>query len=247
MTLKIAKIFIVVFTVILFCGAVYIGMRNISYFNVTEVETGYIGPVSAFSPDLDRIIGPLKGLNIFEINVNQLRSQIESFGGVESVMIKRFFPGKLKITITFTDYAVRNYFTKDDITYYFLADKNSIVEVDKNTFDFFSPLLAVELNSDYGLMLLKWGTDTGFSQMVELSKLLANNTLINYAKYVNTNSNEFGCFILEMNSVFSELSIQDPVKQDRLLEVLNIIIRNYVETSGTQNYDLYSNALVKRV
>lgn len=246
MTLKIAKLFIVIFTVILFLGAVYVGMRNLSYFDISDVETTFVGPVGSVSPYLDRIIGPLKGLNIFEVNANQLRGQIKAFGGIKNVLIKRYFPGKLKITIEFIDYAVRNYFSLDDVTYYFLSDKEKIVEVDKDTYDFFSPLVEVELNSDYGLMLLKWGVDEGFSQMTELAKALFNNTLINYAKYDNNNSNEFGCLVLSMSTAHAEVNILDPVKQDRLLDALNIVIKNYSETKQNQKYDLYSNAFIKR-
>lgn len=246
MTLKIAKVFIVIFTVFLFLGAVYIGIRNISYFDIHEIELSFVGPVSNSSPDVERIVGPLKGLNIFEVNSNQLRNQLQSFGGVESVYIERIFPGKLKITVNFFDYKVRLFCQTEDNIKYYLADKNIFQEIDKSTFDFYAPLLAVEIDKSCASMLEKWGINTGFSQMVELADILFNNTLINYAKYVNNNVNDFGCFFLNLPAVHAELSVQDPVKQDRLLEVINIVIKNYEDTSVVHEYDLYSNALIKR-
>lgn len=245
MTLKTAKVLVVIFTVALVACAAYIGMRNLSYFEITDINVSLTGPVFSLPSQMERVIHPLKGLNIFEISVSQLRATLQSFEGVSSVYIKRFYPGKIDITINFTPCTARCYFTEGTDTYYFLSDKYCMSEVGFETFELFDSLVAVELIPEYGFLILKWGVDTGFRQMIELAGILYQNSLISRVKYDNTSSNEFGNMILEFDAISTVLCVQEPVKPERLTEAINMIVRNRSDDAPSR-YDLYSNALVKR-
>lgn len=261
----IEKILLIAVIVLLFAGF-YIAIRNIDFFNVQEVDVSVSGPVTFVSVEMQRLINPLKGRNIFEIGVGRLKKTLAAFDGVRAVSIKRFYPNKLIIKVDYEDITLKAYSIQEtstnntsgqaQISYYFIhnsaqmgeSQQSQIVleQVGEATWQAFDKLEVVELNPAYAQMMMKWGCDQGFKAMVNLAEHLTNNNLITSMKYDNNNGNEFGRLAIGISSLNSTLYVRDLVDAERLDEALEIISNQFSAGGATVVYDLYANTLVKR-
>lgn len=240
------KILLVLVLVLIVAGAV-IALRNIDFFNIEEIDVSVSGPVTNVPADMQRIINPLKGLNIFEVSLGKIRKSLEAFDGVKSVKISRFYPDKLIIDIEYDDVALRSYSISDDgvITYYFIHD--DILEVvGQDTWESFDKLAVVEINPAYAQMIIKWGSDEGFRAMVAMGQHLAGYNLITNMKYDNNMGNEFGRLVIDISSLNSVLYVREQVSVRRLDEMLEIISSQFSAGGASVVYDLYANTWVKR-
>ena len=240
------KILLVLVLVLIIAGA-YIAVRNIDFFNVKEIDVTVTGPVSGVPADMQRILNPLKGMNIFEINLRSLRRQLESFDGVRSVNAKRFFPDKLIMDIEYNDIALKAYCVSEegDVTCYFIHD-DILETVGSDTWESFDKLGTVEINPAYAQMIQKWGSDEGFRAMVEMGQHLSAGNLILYMKYDNNMGNEFGRLVIDIPALNSILHVREQVSGKRLDEMLEIISSQFSAGGAPVVYDLYANTWVKR-
>lgn len=238
---------LLVLIIILLAAGVYVALRNIDFFNVGEIDVSVSGPVTSVSTDMQRIINPLKGRNIFEINLRSLKKTLLAFDGVREVRIRRYYPSKLIIEIDYNDMSLKAFTLSEEseVVYYFIHD-DVLEEVKQTTWDAFDKLATVELHPAYAQMVMKWGSDQGFKSMVSLAEHLANNNLITSMKYDNNNGNEFGRLVIGISSLNSTLFVRELVSVQRLDEALEIISSQFSAGGETVVYDLYANTLVKR-
>lgn len=238
---------LLVIMILLLIGGVYVGLRNIDFFNVEEVDISVSGPVTNVSVDMQRLIMPLKGRNILEVNVRSLQKDLASFDGVKEVHVKRYWPSRLIIEVIYNDIALRSFSVSDtnEVSYYFIYG-NTLEEVSSQTWESFDKLGCVELNPAYAQMVQKWGSDEGFSDMVRIAEHLSSNNLISSMKYTNNNGSAFGRLAVEMSSLNVMLYIREYVSQNRLDETLAIIGEQFSAPGVDVVYDLYANTLVKR-
>ena len=236
--------------IVLLAAGVYVALRNIDFFNVEEIDVSVSGPVTYVSTDMQRIINPLKGRNIFEINIAGLRKTLEAFDGVREAKIRRFYPGKLIIDIQYNEmslkaYCVDNQDQDTPVSFFFIHD-GVLETVGRNTWEEFDKLASVELNPAYAQMVMKWGSDNGFRDMVALAEHLADNNLITSMKYDNNNGNEFGRLVIVISSLNATLFVRELVGVQRLDEALEVISSQFSAGGAAVVYDLYANTLVKR-
>ena len=238
---------LLVLIIILLAAGIYVALRNIDFFNVGEIDVSVSGPVTSVSTDMQRILNPLKGRNIFEINLRSLKKTLLAFDGVREVKIRRYYPSKLIIEIDYNNMSLKAFTLSEesDVVYYFIHD-DVLEEVKQTTWDAFDKLAVVELNPAYAQMVMKWGSDQGFKSMVSLAEHLANNNLITSMKYDNNNGNEFGRLVIGISSLNSTLFVRELVSVQRLDEALEIISSQFSAGGETVVYDLYANTLVKR-
>ncbi len=240
------KILLVLVLVLVLAGA-YIALRNIDLFNVKEIDVTVTGPVSGVPADMQRILNPLKGMNIFEVNLRKLRRQLEAFDGVKSVKARRFYPDKLILDIEYEDIALKAYCVSEDgeATWFFIHD-DVLETVGADTWESFDKLGTVEINPAYAQMIQKWGSDDGFRTMVEMARHLASGNLILYMKYDNNMGNEFGRLVIDIPALNSVLHVREQVSGKRLDEMLEIISSQFSAGGAPVVYDLYANTWVKR-
>ena len=241
---------LLVLIIVLLAAGIYVALRNIDFFNVEEIDVSVSGPVTSVSTDMQRIINPLKGRNIFEISLRSLKKTLLAFDGVKEVRIRRYYPGKLIIQIDYNDMSLKAFTLSDqgenpDVVYYFIHD-DILEEVKQTTWEAFDRLASVELHPAYAQMIMKWGSDQGFKSMVALAEHLANNNLITSMKYDNNNGNEFGRLVIGISSLNSTLFVRELISVQRLDEALEIISSQFSAGGETVVYDLYANTLVKR-
>lgn len=246
MNLKKIEWILILILILLLAVGVYFGLRNLSFFNVKNVNVTLTGPVSEIRPDIQRILNPLKGLNIFEISTSKLEKSLCSFAEVESVTVKRFYPDTLDITINYSNLKLKAYCIEEQEVTYFFIKEDSLVQTNQQTWNEFDKLGCVELNPAYAQMILKWGEDSGFKSMVPMVEYLASNNLITSIKYDNNNGSEFGRLVLWLPSLNVQLYVREVVSTQRLDEALTVIAQMSSTTGEVVIFDLYSMSLVKR-
>jgi hypothetical protein len=246
MNLKRVEWILVVFLILLVAVGVYVALRNLSFFNVKTINVTLTGPVSEVRPDMQRILNPLKGLNIFEISTKKLEKNLSSFDEVESVTVKRFYPDTLEITINYSNLRLKAYCVDgDEITYFFIKE-DELIQTSEETWSDFDQLGCVELNPAYAQMVLKWGEDSGFKSMVPMVEYLTTNNLITSIKYDNNNGSEFGRLVLWLPAFNVQLYVREVVSTQRLEEALSVIAQQSSASGEVVIFDLYSMNLVKR-
>ncbi len=237
---------LVLFLILLVAVGVIIALRNLSFFNVKTINVTLSGPVSEIRPDLQRIINPLKGMNIFEISTRKLEKSLSAFDEVESVTVKRFYPDTLEITINYSNLRLKAYSVDgNEVTYYFIK-ATELIQTSKETWSEFDQLGCVELNPAYAQMILKWGEDSAFQSMVPMVEYLASNNLITSIKYDNNNGSEFGRLVLWLPAFNVQLYVREIVSTQRLEEALSVIAQQSSASEEVVIFDLYSMNLVKR-
>lgn len=242
----IEKILMVAVLVLLVAGIV-LGLRNIDFFNIEEVEISVYGPVTNPNADMMRLINPVKGRNIFEVNITSLRRSLEAFNGVKSVKVTRYFPDRMIIEVTYEDIRLKAFSVSDDgtATCYFIYD-DKLEEITTQTWEEFDKLSSVELNPAYARMVQKHGADAGFRSMASLAEHLASNNLITSMKYDNNNGSDFGRLAITVSSLNAVLNVRELVGFQRLDEALDLVLGQFSANGSMVVYDLYANTLVKR-
>ncbi len=238
---------LLIIIVVLIIGGAYMALRYIDFFNVEEVDVSVSGPVTNVSVDMQRLINPIKGMNIFELNLSSLEKELAAFDGVKAVKAKRYYPDKVIIQIDYNDITLRAYSIGEgeNITYYFIHE-DIIDEVSAETWNSFDKLAVVEMNPAYAQMIMKWGADEGFRSMVELAEHLSSNNLITSIKYDNNNGSDFGRLAIELSTLNSVLYVRELVSEKRLDEALEMVSSQFSAGGAVVVYDLYANTLVKR-
>ena len=233
--------------IILLIAGTYVAVRNIGFFRIEGIDVSVSGPVTNVSADMQRIINPVKGMNIFEVNLASLRKSLEAFDGVKEVKIKRYFPDRLIVEISYNEISLKAFSVDEgkNVNYYFIHE-DVLDEVSEATWTEFDKLGVIELNPAYANMISKWGSDSGFASMVVLAEHLSGNNLITSMKYDNNNGNDFGRLVVDLPPLNSTLHIKELVSVQALDEALEYISNHLSAGGAAVVYDLYANALVKR-
>lgn len=238
---KIKTFFITLIVLFVFFGALYFGIRSISYFDIRKFEINVSGPVTEPSNEVLRIVQPCKGKNIFAVSLPELKDKLKNCFGVKNVKISRFYPDKLIVDLEFCSYLTKI----ESGGKYYVADNTSLFEVEKQTFDSFSGVRKAEIDSDYCVFLEKWGYDEGFFRAATLISDIKSN-LITLIKYDNNNGNEFGRLVLELEALGVQLYVCEAVSAQRVDEAIEVLREAIKVPEKNTRYDLYSDSLIKR-
>jgi len=229
------KIGFVIILVLIAAVAVYIGLCNMSYFTIREVEYSATGSGYSVASDVQNVITTIRGQNLFRFRVSDTEAALMKCEGVSSVEVKKYFPDKVIVKVHYSGFLIR-VLTEEG---YYLADGEKMIKVSEEKFNSYPMLNKVEMADGYASFIVKWGYEEGFVQMLELTRQIDAKSLITNIKYDNNNSNRFGRLFIETSSPDAELCVREPVTYQRLEEALEYLVDDGI-------YDLYANALVKR-
>lgn len=215
--------------------AVYVGLCNISYFAIKEVEYSATGSGYNVATDVQNVVSGIRGQNLFRFNVSATESELMKCEGVSSVEVEKYFPDKVIVKVHYAGFLIR---VRTEEAYY-LADSEKMIRVSEEKYFSYPSLNEVEMADGYASFIVKWGYEEGFVQMLELARQIDAKSLITGIKYDNNNSNRFGRLIVMMSSPDAELCIREPVTYQRFEQAIEYLVEDGI-------YDLYANALVKR-
>lgn len=238
---KVMRIIIGVLVVFVLSGALFYTLTNLDFFTIRAIEINTSGPVTNTTSQVYRILTPLKGKNIFSVQLGKIRNDILQTEAVRDTRIRRYFPDRLIVDIYYKDYLAR--VTVDDRFYF--AGSNGLLEVSKDVWEAYSLVRPVELDDQYARFLAKWGYDEGFFKALELVSGIEC-SLISNILYDNNNGNDFGRLIIDLKALGVKLYICENVTPQRADEAIEIIRSEISVPEGSVRYDLYSGTLVRR-
>lgn len=235
------KILIAVIVVLITVGAVYWTMRSISFFDISDIQIISHGQVTKTTSEVSRIIQPLKGQNIFEVNTSALKAKILETSGVSAVEIKRYYPSTVQIEIEYTKYLAKIECSGK----FYLADDQKLTQITNDVYAAYTDVNSVEIDSDYCRFLSEWGYDEGFFKLVQMLSNVSS-SLISSIKYDNNNGNDFGRLILELKALGVQLYVCEPVTSQRIEEAIEILKSQISVPENNSRYDLFSGSLINR-
>ena len=105
--MKTAEKLVLALIFVLLIAGVFVALMYLDFLDVKEIDATVHGPVSKVSIEMQRILNPLKGRNILEINLRSLKKALLSFDGVSDVQVRRYYPDKLILDITYSDISLK--------------------------------------------------------------------------------------------------------------------------------------------
>ena len=245
--MKTAEKLVLALIFVLLIAGVFVALRYLDFLDVKEIDATVHGPVSKVSIEMQRILNPLKGRNILEINQRSLKKALLSFDGVSDVQVRRYYPDKLILDITYSDISLKCYsFQEDGSPLFYFCHDGILEQVGQETWDAFDMLTIVELNPAYAQKTVKWGCDQGFILMVNLTEHLTENNLITSMKYDNNNGDDFGRLVIDLPSLDSTLYVRELVSENRLSEALDFISSQFSAGDANVVFDIYADSISKR-
>lgn len=237
----------------------WFSLRYIPWFTVTEVKIEVEQNISVPS-GVNRILNPIKGMNLFEIKPNQLEKTLEAQSVVAQASVTRRIPGTLKVTLTLVSPAVLIASVEETtVQNLYMEQDGSLITLPPEDFQLFAgKLFVVQITPSYASYLERYGIDASFRTVLTLVDELTHvsneqNNLITMIKYDNNGTDQFGRMVLEIPSCIAQLWVREAVSPERITAAVGIIKQEYdrdmlgfLNTGGARRYDLYADALVKR-
>ena len=112
--------------------------------------------------------------------------------------------------------------------------------------------VTIEVPPFYARMMVRYGVDDSFLQVMELAKSLeGKTTLITTIKYDNNSSNSFGKMVLELSSLNAQIWVREPVGAAQVSAAVLLVQEDQKDalsflSSQARRYDLYREGLVRR-
>lgn len=242
MKTKTIKLFLFLLIGLLVVSGIYIVLRNLPFYEIKEVEVSFSDNVISNTEDVQKTINPLKGLNLFEVSVSSVKRKIEESPFVYSAEVKRFFPSKIEIQVSYKEMKAAFFSNTDKKTSYYLADSHGFYQCSRKNAEVYKDLSFVQISEPYAGLIEKFGPDNGFSQMLNLVSGLSFLSQISGIKYNDGSNGEFGR--LDIYCGKDKLRVFEPVEKERLIESLEIVRKE--SDSADKIYDLYAMTLIKR-
>lgn len=252
------KILLLVVVVVILLA--WYSLRYIPYFNIQRVEVVTTQEKWSVPLAANRIVGPLKGLSQFEVNLSELKKEFEQLPVVQSAEVKRRMPDVLRVELELvTPQALVSSIGPDGVSLgMYLVKNNKLLELPVEDYSLYGDtVFTVEVPSEYTSVLLRYGLDDGFRTVLALAAELgagsdSRNALITRIKYDNNSSNNFGRMVLELPSCNAQLWVREPVSAQLIARSIALIIQDGANDDlrfleqAPKRYDLYVDALVRR-
>jgi cell division septal protein FtsQ len=185
------------------------------------------------------------------LNLYRLERELGEYPTVSSVQLQRKLPSSLLATVYLVQSPVL--VQTSDGEEAFLVEGNRLVKIPEEDIDAWkAEVVTIEVPSSYAQMLLTYGLDRSFQQVMDLANSLGEKTtLITSIKYDNNSSNSFGKMVLEISSLNARIWVREPVGVAQIQAAVALAQQDQQDTlsflsSEDKRYDLYREGLVRR-
>ncbi len=191
------------------------------------------------------------GSPLMRLPLGKMEAQLKRLGTVKTAAIKRRLPDTVQVDLTLTESAVVVH-SGDDGRYYLVKDGALVAIPAVDAAPYRQRVMTVEVPSSYAALMVRWGVDQLFGQVIALTQSLADESaLITRVKYDNNSSNSFGKMVLELSSLHAQIWVREPVGPERVRTAISLVQADqerslYFLSSETRRYDLYREGLVRR-
>ncbi len=238
------KITIVSIVVLMGISSIFIALFNSPYLNiksiVVKVEDNHIPPTVV------EYLNQYNNKNIFKINCEQIKKEVEKNPFIEKADVKITITKKLTISLIKTEVnAIMNNIEKNS---YALLTKDGICIVDDKDKSLINThLIVIEIKDDVLQALLKKSDLGKFNALVKNLELLNDSSyLISSVKYDNNINNSFGFFKLEFDNTNTEIRVREQVCEQLLLRAIEFAHTPNSNKEIKTVLDVYHEAIIER-
>ncbi|MGH0052185.1 MAG: FtsQ-type POTRA domain-containing protein [Sphaerochaetaceae bacterium] len=226
-------------------------LRSLPQFKITSIQVTAEQGSGKVPSSLREYLASLVGLSLFEVNVGRIEQELSEYPTVQTVQIHRKLPSLLFATICLVESSVL--VQTDDGNEAYLVNEYALERIPSEDVDAWKArTVTIEVPSSYAQMLLSYGLDDSFHQVMELANSLEDKTtLITKIKYDNNSSNSFGKMVLEISSLKAQIWVREPVGAAQIQAAVALVEKDQKDTlsflsSDIKRYDLYREGLVRR-
>jgi len=226
-------------------------LRNIQQFNIAKIEVFFKGGQQRLPMAIQEDLSERIGTSLFAFSLGKLEKAYERHPAIQAVQIKRSLPATLRLEFTLANASAL--LVNNENQRSFLVVNTSLYELEPEDVILFSAIVpTIEVPLSYCEMMLKYGLDQTFFQVLALSSSLQEKTsLITRIKYDNNSSNSFGKMVLELSSYNAHIWVREPVGEAHVRSAVALVVKDQQKTlsflsSEPKRYDLYREGLVRR-
>ncbi len=220
-------------------------------YTVRQVAITVSGGPEAIPEQARQLLSTQVGTQLLRLRTGEIASQLRTLATIEDVQIGRRFPNTLTAHLDLVESPVVIHASDEDV--YYLIKEGKLVGLSKADAALYTKsAVTVEIPASYAQMMVRWGVDRLFGQVVELARDLdSESSLITRVKYDNNSSNSFGKMVLELSSLNAQIWVREPVGAARVEAAVALVQKDradslYFLDPETKRYDLYRQGLVRR-
>jgi len=230
---------------------VLVTLQSLPQFKVVTIQVTAERGSGKVPSSLKEYLATFVGLSLFDLNLYRLERELGEYPTVSSVQLQRKLPSSLLATV----YLVQSpaLVQTSDGEEAFLVEGNRLVKIPEEDIDAWkAEVVTIEVPFSYAQMLLTYGLDRSFQQVMDLANSLGEKTtLITSIKYDNNSSNSFGKMVLEISSLNARIWVREPVGVAQIQAAVALAKQDQQDTlsflsSEDKRYDLYREGLVRR-
>lgn len=234
--------------------ALFLGLlllRSIPAFNLQTVQITVEGGTEEVPYEAKQYFASLAGTSLFSINLAARIQELETITGIQQVKLVRKLPSSLLVTLRLSD-APAVIVEEGGSQVYLVEDLHLKALHSDDAAAWQRVLVTIEVPSSYARMMVRYGVDDSFLQVMELAKSLeGKTTLITKIKYDNNSSNSFGKMVLELSSLNAQIWVREPVGAPLVSAAVLLVQQDQKDalsflSSQARRYDLYREGLVRR-
>ncbi|MFA5447714.1 MAG: FtsQ-type POTRA domain-containing protein [Sphaerochaeta sp.] len=220
-------------------------------YTVRQVAITVSGGPEAIPEQARQLLSTQVGTQLLRLRTGEIASQLKTLATIEDVQVGRRFPNTLTAHLDLVESPVVIHASDEDV--YYLIKEGKLVGLSKADAALYTKsAVTVEIPASYAQMMVRWGVDRLFGQVVELARDLdSESSLITRVKYDNNSSNSFGKMVLELSSLNAQIWVREPVGAARVEAAVALVQKDradslYFLDPETKRYDLYRQGLVRR-
>ena len=226
-------------------------LRSIPSFNLRTVQIQVEGGSNAVPAAAKEQLSSLVGTSLFGITIGKCTRNLETITGVQSAKLVRKLPSTLLATLTLADASAL--IKEEESNKVYLVENLHLKALHPDDVAAWqSVAVTIEVPSSYAQMMIHYGVDDSFHQVMELARSLeGKTTLITKIKYDNNSSNSFGKMVLELSSLNAQIWVREPVGAVHVNAAVSLVQQDQKDalsflSSQVRRYDLYREGLVRR-
>ena len=220
-------------------------------YTVRQVAITVSGGPEAIPEQARQLLSTQVGTQLLRLRTGEIASQLKTLATIEDVQVGRRFPNTLTAHLDLVESPVVIHASDEDV--YYLIKEGKLVGLSKADAALYTKsAVTVEIPASYAQMMVRWGVDRLFGQVVELARDLdSESSLITRVKYDNNSSKSFGKMVLELSSLNAQIWVREPVGAARVEAAVALVQKDradslYFLDPETKRYDLYRQGLVRR-
>lgn len=226
-------------------------LRSIPAFNLRTVQIVAQGGSKEVPLEARELLSILVGESLFGIPMAKYTRSLAAITGIHSAKLVQKLPDTLLVTLTLIDASA--VVLEEDTQMAYLVDNLHLKALHPADLAAWQEVAAtIEVPSSYARMMVHYGVDDSFHQVLELARSFeGKTTLITKVKYDNNSSNSFGKMVLELSSLNAQIWVREPVGVAQVRAAVSLVQQDRKDmlsflSSESRRYDLYREGLVRR-